>query len=220
MQNIHTPTFQRFAIKWRQSFWNHPEQQHVRIISKKKQEGTDTSIRGLPNRQSTEHLRGGSSSASHSMWVRSTCISTLAAAFPRTDERRKPITNTRNNCHEQKKNSKGKSNDLSLRWRSAELPWMRPRGGTPHASSGMTALRAARRGEDLSGRCRGGGAVGALGALRRAEGEVRLWEWDCFGGVTSCAASFRCRCDHLFFPDKKNRNYWSNSNKLTPYHKQ
>lgn len=37
----------------------------------------------------------------------------------------------------------------------------------------------------LSGRCRGGGAAGALGALRGAEGEVRLWEWDCFGGVTA-----------------------------------
>lgn len=96
------PTFQRFVITWRQSFWNHPEQQQVRINRKENQEGKHTSIRGLPNRQSTEHLRGGSSSASHSMWVRSTFISTLAAAYPRTDERRQQITNTLNNHHEQK----------------------------------------------------------------------------------------------------------------------
>ena len=84
-----------------------------------------------------------------------------------------------NNPDEQKRQKKeGKSNDLSLRWRSAELPWLRARGGTPHASSGTAALRAMRRGI-LSGRWGGGGGLGCL-AWGRGRSEaviVGLLRW-------------------------------------------
>jgi hypothetical protein len=63
--------------------------------------------------QNSEYLRGGSSSASHSMWVRSTLKSTLAAAFPRTGERRRRFNHARNEPNKQTR--KGQCRDLFRR---------------------------------------------------------------------------------------------------------
>jgi hypothetical protein len=63
--------------------------------------------------QNSGYLRGGSSSASHSMWVRSTLKSTLAAVFPRTGERRRRFNHAR--IKPNKQTRKGESRDLFRR---------------------------------------------------------------------------------------------------------
>jgi len=95
----------------------------------------------------------------------------LAAAFPRTDERRQQITNTRNNSHEQKNQ---KERAMTFPCVDALLSSHGCGREEAHLMRAGAPRRSARRGEDLSGRRRGGGPWGPLGALRGAEGEVRL----------------------------------------------
>lgn len=89
-----------------------------------------------------------------------------------------------------RKKKKAKRNDLSLRWRSAELPWLRAPGGTPHASLVTAALREVRRGI-LIGRWGGGGGLGCLawGRGRSEAVRVGLLRWGLSSRHSFCSRS-------------------------------